>query len=149
MKKLALSLMLIASLTMLASPALAFPSCTRTNDTTGVTSRSFGNCIVNVAMVILTFGLKIQKTVCNASPEVIAVCNAIKPIAATVGAEVVLNIITSILTVGCSDEASISRLIEFINTYNAGMLTQTRATYKGAPMAATIDPWPLIVWKQK
>lgn len=144
MKKFAIILSMVAILGMAVSPAMALPKCPHTNSA-GITSLNFGNCIMNVVVGIVTFGKKVKTYVCNASPAVIAVCNVVKPIAASIGAEPILNIITSILTVGCTDTESLSKLIQFVDTYNAGV-QQNKVMLKGAPVTVMIDPKPLMDW---
>ena len=138
MKKLALTLMLVACLGMMTAPAYALPSCPHTNSA-GVTSKNFGNCILNVTLKIITFGMAVRNYVCNAPPNVVSIATFILLLAGVPSQ--VINTCKSIIAIGCSDTKSLDAVIAFINQYNASHL-QMKATSE----VTFIDPTPIINW---
>jgi hypothetical protein len=141
MKKLIVIFCLIACLGFMSSPVLALPSCPHTN-AQGMTSKNFGNCILNVLIVIGTFGIKARQYFCNAAPGVLAVAQQVLAITGfPIPAEIV-NICNSIIAVGCSDNVSLADLIAFIESYNKAQVAKLHLT----GTVKTIDPSPIIDW---
>lgn len=129
----------IAAVLVIVAFALAFVGCggcPRTNDTTGVTTKTMFNCVDNAVG-------KAQAMVCNPPQSVLTVVTAAIAIFSTMTSSPAafdMAVCKSIQTVGCTDLTALQTLINDLNTFN-----QTAGAGVMVP-AAKIDPQPLVDW---
>ncbi|MHB8084292.1 MAG: hypothetical protein ACYDHZ_00500 [Dehalococcoidia bacterium] len=119
--------------------------CPRTNDSTGVTTKSFTNCLATA-----------QTMVCNPSPAVMAVINAAAPFLAQelnilvpgskdyVTAENAQAVILSIQAVGCTSVTSLNTLIAYLQSVLATQ--HAKGVYR--VIQPPFDVQPLVDWSK-
>jgi hypothetical protein len=116
--------------------------CPRTNETTGVTTKSFLNCLQTGQEMVCDPPAEVMTVVEIAAPLVTTLVNALAPgTAAFINAQTALNEIQSIQQFGCLAVTALNNLVAYLNTTFGPTASLKMA---GAPV---INVKPLVDWK--